>query len=322
MKGTIVKDWNKIDFSKAEDQKKFRGALQHFFNVPQTDKEVRAALQHFATTGDFPANINQVIEKIHQTPDWDLGYEQVFNIRDFTGTNASGFDILDVQSGLAFQKVETGEKAKVYKMSGAKTSVSFDMYGGALGWDRKLFDDKQYWDIEDNAIEFRNKAFQDRAADFYALIEAVTGEDVTWQGVTADSEVDRDIKTIRQAAYTILNDVKNSGYGVNANTELKLLAPLFLKDRILRALSQLNQAFAGSSKALNYNITPVFTLMLSSNSYYYVCLPGRKMKGGYRMNLTLFADFDILAYADTVAGWQRYGGAIGDTNQVKKCAIA
>jgi hypothetical protein len=33
--------------------------------------------------------------------------------------------------------------------------------------------------------------------------------------------------------------------------------------------------------------------------------------------LTLFSDFDILSYTDTQAGWQRYGGCIGDIDQVE-----
>ena len=34
------------------------------------------------------------------------------------------------------------------------------------------------------------------------------------------------------------------------------------------------------------------------------------------MDLTLFNDFDILSYTDTVAGWMRHGGCIGDLEQI------
>lgn len=321
MKGKIIRDWSKIDFSNKEHVKKFAGAFQHFMTMPEKDKAFLAALQQFTTKGDFPTTINDVLMKVHAIPDWDNGYEQIFDIRDFTGTNQGGFDILDVASGLTFNKIPVGDKIKIYKAYGSKVSVTFDRYGGGLNWDRTWFDDRQYWQVEDTAIEFRNKAYQSRAANFYALIEAVTNA-TTYQGSSTDSEVTRDIKTIQAACLAILTAVKDKGYGTSANTELVLLAPLALRDRINKALTQLNQAVAGSSSSILYNVRPVYTLMLSSNSYYYVALPGRKIKGGYRQDLTLFNMFDPLAYADTVAGWQRYGGAIGDTDQIEKCSIA
>ena len=302
MKGKIIANWSKLDFTNKDHMKKFTGAFQHFMKVPSVDKKFKAAMQQFTTKGDFPDEILQIIMKVHATPDWDLGYESIFDIRDFTGTRESGFEILDVSSGLTFSKIPVGDKVKVYKMQGAKVSVTFDRYGGGLNWDRTWFDDRQYWQVEDTAIEFRNKAFQSRSANFYALIEAITGQNLAWQGISTETEVQRDIKTINQACLNILTDLKDKGYGVSANTPLKILAPLALKARINAALTNVNQAFAGSPKGIIYNVTPVYTLMLSSNIKFYVALPGKKSKGGYRQNLTLFNMFDILAYAAPVAG--------------------
>ena len=327
MKGRIIKDWSKVNFRNPEDVKKVRGAMQHFMvqlatKTKHENKELVAAMQQFTTKGDFPAEILQVLEKFHATDNWDTGYERLFDIRDFEGTNESGFDILDVQSGLAFSKVAVGQKAQVYKASGSKVSVSFDQYGGGLGWNRVWFDDRKYWQIEDTAIAFRNAAYSSRASNFYALIEAISGVDLAWQGATADSEVNRDIKTIDQACLNILEAVKNKGYGVSANSRIRLLAPLALRRRLTAALNQLNQSVQGSPNAIQYNIEPIYSLMLTDNTKYYVALPGIKNKGGYRQDLTLFGLFDPLTYADTVVGWMRYGGAIGDTDQWQKCATA
>lgn len=321
MKGKIIKDWSAINFGDKNHRMKFVGAMQHFFRQPE-DKKFKAALQQFTTKGDFPAEILQVLEKYNATPDWDNGYEQIFDIRDFTTTNVSGFELLDVSSGLTFAKVPIGDKAKVFKMSGSKATVSFDRYGGALGWDRTWFDDRQWWTVEDTSITFRNKAYASRAANFYALIEAISDQDLAWQGVTADSQIVRDVKTINKACLNIATAVKDKGYGVTPNSTFVLLAPLALKDRVMAALSYLQQAFQGSTKAVSYTVKPVFTMMLSSNVKYYVGLPGKKAKGGIRMDLTLFSSFDILTYADTVAGWMRYGGAIGDTEQFQVCATS
>lgn len=322
MKGRIVADWSKVDFSNPEHLKRLTGAFQAFMKAPDRNPNLKAAIQQFATKGDFPAEVLQILEKYHAIPDYDLGYEKVFDIRDFSGTKESGLELLDVSSGLVFAKVPVGDKAKVYKMSGTKVPISFDTYGGALGWRKEFMDDGKYWTLEDNAIAFRNKAYSSRAAIFYALIEAVTGKDVAWQGAAGDATVDRDVATINKACEEILLALKDKGMGVNANSRLAIVTPIQLKARVNAALARLNQAVAGASKEIIYSVDPIHTLMLSSGSYYYVVLPKGKMKGGYRQDLTLYNMFDILAYTETVAGWMRYGGGIGDTDQVRKCAVS
>lgn len=330
MKGKVISDWSKVNFRDQQSRLKVVGALQHFMQMPdKKDSPIRKAIQAYATKGDFPAEILAVLEKYHATPDYDLGYEQIFDIRDFSGTNASGFDILSVESGLTFSLVKTGEKAKVYKMSGSKASVTFDLYGGGLNWDRVFIDDKQYWTLEDNAIAFRNKAYASRAANFYALIEAVTNTQA-WAAVTPASVATsnenynaiRDVNTINAACLAILTAVKDKGYGVNANSQFVLLAPVALQGRINQAMKILAQPVVGGASRLTFNIRPVYTMMLSASDKYYVAIPGIKNKGGYRMDLTIYDQFDITAYADTMVGWMRYGGAIGDTDLIKQCATA
>jgi hypothetical protein len=245
----------------------------------------------------------------------------------------SGFKILNVESGLSFAKVLTGEKAKVYKFSGAVSEVTFDKYGGGLNWDRVLIDDQQYWTLEDNAIAFRNKAYSSRAEAFYALLEAAgaaSGNDQSWAAVTPASVATsnenynaiRDVNTINAACLAVLEDLKDDGVGANANSSFVIVAPVALKSRLERASRMLQQPVVGSGQHLSFNIRIIYTLMLTSNSYYYVCFPKAKAKAGYRMDLTIFDQFDIESYADTMVGWMRYGGAIGDTDQIARCAVA
>jgi hypothetical protein len=328
MKGRIITDWSKVNFRDPVSRLKVVGALQHFLRLPdEKGSPVRTALQHLAIKGDFPAEILQILEKYHAVPFYDLGYEQIFDIKDFTGTTESGFEILDVEDGLTFNKVQPGDKAKVYGMKGSKVSVTFDMYGGGLQWLRTLIDDRKYWTLEDNAIAFRNKAYYSRASNFYALIEAVSSaENVDWQAVDgAIPNTDpayipiRDANTINLACGTILSDLKDKGMGVTPQSQFILLSDVTYKSRTERALAYLQQAFSGSQKLVQFSITPQYTLMLQTPSVYYVILPKGKLKGGNRMDLTVFDQFDIMSYADVMVGWMRYGGAIGEVNQVKRC---
>ena len=335
MKGRIIADWSRVDFTNPALRAKVVGAVQHFMLQPVAkNNPLLKAIQSFATKGDFPAEILQILEKFHAVPDYDLGYEQVFHIHDFTGTNESGFKILDVSSGLTFSKVLTGEKVKIYKFGGEVAEVTFDMYGGGLNWDRKLIDDRQYWTLEDNAIEFRNKAYQSKAAAFYALLEAAGAASgniqSSWAAVTPASvassnenyDAIRDVNTINAAILAILTDLKDKGVGANANSQFVIVAPIAIKSRIERALKMIQQPVVGSGERLNFNVRAQYTLMLASNSYYYVCFTKAKCKGGNRMDLTIFDKFDIESYADTMVGWMRYGGAVGDTDQIARCVLS
>ncbi len=349
-KGQIVSDWGLVErmggIDNPEARRMVRGALNRFLLQPTT-APFRAASQAFANTGDataartafvqafatsqdFPASVLEVLDKYHQTLYFDTGWEQVFKLIDLRNSNRDSFDILDVISGLTFALVPEGMKAKIYKMSGAKVTVTLDMYGAGLGWSRRLFWNKEYWTIEDNAFEFRMKAGESKAQDHYDLIEAVGATyDLAWEAVTGSVPSTnenyipiRDINTINKACENILIRLQDLGMSVNPNSEFKILSPIQNVGRIKRALGMVQQPFSGSTTQLNYNVSPIYTLMFTNTSDYYVILPRNKLQTANRMDLTVYSDFDIEALTDIAVGWQWYGAAIGETKQIVRCATS
>jgi len=334
-------NWQDFDHRDDEQRRMLAGALQYFCALPNAFVAQRfakvqefvkdhadlhkAQLQMFTLPSDFPTyeNAIQVIEKFHLATDFDNGYEQIFDVKDFSGSKASGFDVSDVQSGLIFSQVKPGEKIKVYQASGTKERCYFAYYGGALGWFRGLFDDQEYWTIEDNAIEFRNKPYATRAGVYYSLLEAAADLKGCCAAVPADcSDCHADAlsiaNSINYAAQQILLNCANKGYGLNPQTtQFIVLTPLQLRGRVRMALGVRNQAFGDAEKVIDYSFTQITSMMLTNANRVMVILPKRKIKAGYRMDLTLFDDFDILSFTDTVAGWMRYGGCLGDLDQIE-----
>jgi len=285
----------------------------------------------FATGDDFPTTVLEVLEKYHQTTYLDNAWEQIFNIRDMRGSRRSGFEILDVTGSLTFSKTLIGEKARLYKMYGEKTTVSFDLYSGGLHWSRLLFDDEEYWTLEDNAIQFRNKAVSSKAQDHYDLIEATaatydlalqTADDSGVTNATIGYTALRDIKTINTACVNIINRLKNLGMGIAPSSQFIILAPIELRERITLAVARTAQAYAGSPAYLQYNVVPLYTAMLSDTSKYYVIFPKNKITGGNRMDLTIMSDFNITNYSELAVGWIRYGAAIAEEKQLVRCATS
>ena len=347
--GVILPDWGKFEagggLNSKDNVRNLMGAVQAFMQQPvKYERAFRAASQAFAatgdkaaamqaftTSGDFPTSVVEVIQRYQQLDYFDTGYESVFDVIDMRGSRRNSFEILDVEDGLTFSLVPEGQKAKLYKFSGAKATISLDMYGGGLGWSRRLFDDEEYWNIEKTAIAFRNKAYSSKAQNFYDLIEATAATyDLAWQAVTpagvANTDRDynaiRDVNTINKACENILGRVNTLGFGVTPNSEFIILAPIQLKTRLPRALGIVQQPFAGSVGFSAYNVRIVWTMMLTATDKYYVILPKNKLVGVNRMDLTIFSEFDPLSYSDFAVGWQRYGGAIGELKQIVRCSIA
>lgn len=354
----ILANWNKYDHSDPKHRKSLLQALQFFVSLPNkflneeflksltdSDREkfkkrhgifqnslkyqvekghvpTPMELREFATPGDFPAPIIDVIEKFHAVTNYDNGYEQIFDIHDASATKKPGFSVSTVQSGLTFEQILPGEKVEVKQMSGSRIFAYYHYYAGALGWHRQLFDDEEWWTIEDNAIEFNNKAYARRASVFYALLEAAMDLKtcITLQDVGCNDCNEYYIavaRAINQAAVNIMLAVQNKGYGITTGTSLVVLTPLQHMDTIRKALALTIQHYKESEKQINFNLRPITTMMLTNTGRIGVILPNIRLKGGYRMDLTTFTNFDMLSYTDSAAGWMRYGGAVGDLDQIE-----
>ena len=310
------------------EEKSFKGLLQEY--GPQVfKKHISGKLQEFATKGDFPASvIPEAIKKFQQLPTFDNGYSQFFDMRT-EKKKRNSFTIEDVEDSLTFNRVwAPGEKLKVYQMQGSSVTVNYNVYGGALGWARTLIDDEEFWTMSNTLNSFRNKYYEMKASLHYALIEATT-DTVDWaahpdavaEGVVG-YRAGRDAETINNAAIEILNAVDGKGYDgvVPTNANFVILAPFELRKRMLAAFSSTMQNYAGAEKNLDFSFTLVTTAMLSATNVYYVILPGNRLISVDKMPLTLFESFDMLSYTDTMAAWFRWGGVVGDTDQVRQCA--
>ena len=350
---SMLANWNKYDHSDPEHRKQLLSALQFFVALPnkfvpealksserftnrhtiiQSAQYFQAAhgrmptpleLQAFTTPGDFPAPIIDVIQKFHAVMNYDNGYEQIFDIHNAENSKKPGFSISNVTSGMAFTQILPGEKVQVRNMEGDRVFCWYLYYAGALGWHKQLFDDEEWWTIDDNAIEFTNKAYYERARVFYALLEAAMNEKtcitLADQGCTSCDEYYIAVAcALNQAATTIMTAVQNKGYGISpTGSEFIVLTPLQQMDRVRKALNMSFQAFQGSPKQVSYNFRPVITMMLPTTTRIGVILPKIMIKGGYRMDLTVFNSFDMLSYTQSAAGWMRYGGCVGDLDQIE-----
>ncbi len=346
----IFRDFRLINPNTKKGREAIVGAVQAHWNRCSSvvQKLQNVGISEFTTTENFPDAVLKMIEKFHvDVTELDLAYEPAFDILDLTSTPTSSFTIRDAKSGLTFNRVREGMKAKTYSVEGAETTVTLDLYGGALDWMKTWFDDNEWWTIEDNAVEFRRKWFEAKATIFYNMIQTLTNSAVyneIWYITGVTTQIEKDIMTINNAVVTLIERTLNDGLGVTAGTPLVMLVPLSMKSRVVRALEGRPSSDNTGGLVVNYNITPYFTSGITWAAVGavtggakwidddgataaegvplgYLSIPGRKNKIGNRMNLTMLADTDILAFATTVAGWGRYGAYMNMEQWIRVLSI-
>jgi len=334
--------WQIFNPKNSTHRKKFSGAIQYFMSLPDRfthypgqDKDPRKAsfsakLQEFMTADELPTSVLEIMSRFMTLSYYDNAYEQIFDVIDFTGYPRNGFTIYNVEHGITFQQVRTGDKIRYHGLEGEKAYVYFARYGGGLEIDQTLLDDREYYQVEEGLRAIRNAAFSQRASVFNALIEAVpASQNLAWQaplpaGVANTDPTytaNRDAQTINKAVLNIISDCKNK-YPVTPATTFAIYTPIELVQRIQMALKLRLQAFEGSEKGVGFNLVVVPTMSLTSSDYYYVVLPKNKLKAGYRMALKVFEGFDIDTYSRKTPGWMRFGGAVGDIEQVQRCLLS
>ena len=335
--GRIFSNPNMINIQTKKGREAFVGAIQAYWNaLKMVHHEIRkAGIREFTSVENFPDAILNLIDKYHvDASEIDTLYENAFDIVDLTQTKTSSFTIRDVSTGLTFARVRDGMKAKVYSIEGSQVTIPIDLYGAALDWLKTWFDDNEWWTIEDNAIEFRRKWYESKATIMYALVQALANDadhNVVYDVTAAATAVELDVYTINTGALELVNALSASGMGVTANTPMVMLVPLASKARVERAFSGTILANNVGGIKPGYNITPYYTggmadaqmggvggadwtgqVVDDTVPLGYLCVPGRKNKLANRMDLTILGETDILAFAETVAGWGRYGAYLNE----------
>lgn len=310
--------------------KAIKATINGFVNRPaKAWEKIKAQHNHvkaFGSKADIPTIITDNPEIFRNTDYFDMQWEQAY--RDINLDPSRDFwEIVTVDSGLAFRLVPEGGSLQVERITGSKVIAYVGKYGGSIGWTDEMVRFRKLEVMQQIAETFRERFYKDKANRHY-LVLSTAAEDqtnVTWQGSTGDAEVERDIKTINELAYQIANDTKDAGYGDTANAEFVLYANPKVRSRITRALSYIGQDVAGMPLRVDYNVTPYFTFDpyiassagSSTNTDILMVLPGQKIQRATVMEPTTFSDTDILSLSYVDAVWSYYGATAADSRQAR-----
>ena len=303
---------------------KFLIALQAFMNQPV--KQYQKKIQAFGVSTDFEKLTKDAFNVIIEEDNFDLKWEQCYRLVTL-GKGQDSWEIANVENGITFNKVEEGERIEVNSMSGTKITAYVDYYGGALGWTDKMIRFRKIPMMVDMAMQFRNKFYTNKADNHYALLATAAALNTTaYQGVAADGQLQRDIQTINQAAFTLTNRNKDKGYGDMASATLVMYANPLDKRRINAAFRATTQAAAANgtvAQQVEYNINVQYTFNRNVvGGAPILILPKNKIQRAEPMApKTYNAPTDVLTLNETQAVWAIYGAIVGDSDQAQTITL-
>jgi len=307
-------------------------SLQAFMQSVAVMDDKEKIIQAFSGSSDLPQLTKDVFNVTQIIPIFDTFWQESFKgIRLKKGQLS--WEIADVQAGITFEIIPEGGKVKIYSVSGTKEPVSIEKYGAGIGVTWEMIEGRKLYQFIDLMTQARAKLNDLWANIHYGLLgTAAATIPITWQGVTADPILERDIATINKGYETIGNATKAKGYGDTANSRMIMYASPNLKAR-------LNQCFRATSadiirgrrdgaassvagQVLEYAVIPRFTW--NSNvpaNKALLILPGNKIQNSMYLQELSLSDKDIETLSEVRTYWTAFGAIVGDADQTAELAF-
>ena len=290
--------------------------------APSHERIKQFLAMKYTTSSDTPelsAVANEFEQFFHTNmPEMDLAFVELFGLVDLRDSTHDHFDIIDTNAGLSWSQREPGGKTRIRRnITEAKATVSVLEFSDGLGLLDRWLQFQQFWNIDEAINEFRAKYFEKMASLHYGLFTAL--------GSTVDQAFDTDdVTTANAGAAAIIRNTKSSGYAVGDNPTFKAVcAPekVGRLEKMLTAQRGSNIVDQGTvSEPLAHRIDGIIgtTEVSSSDTGWYLILPGRKIKRGLWKDLTVESTRNTYVSAEDLVGVGQFNAAIGDSNQVRR----
>ncbi len=284
-------------------------------------------IQAFSGSSDLPQLTKDVFNVTGDIVTFDTFWQSAFKgIQLKKGQLA--WEIADVASGLVFSLVPEGGKAKFYGISGAVVDAKIAKYGAGIGITWEMIEGRKLYQFVDLMSTTRAKLNNLWADIHYGLLGVASATNqVTYQGVAAQTQLERDILTINKVYETIGEACKDKGYGDTANMPMVLYASPNLKGRITSAVkagfTDLVKSNRSSVQTMNYNVVPYYSWNSSiTAATFMMALPGAKSQNAAYIQELSLTERDIETLSDLRTYWSMFGAIIADTDQHAEGAMS
>lgn len=282
--------------------------------------------QKWAVPNDNPILTQQsgaVVTFYHDNmKDVDLGWQVLFDLFDLRGSNQDHFELINANFGIVWEQKKPGGQTKPRReITEARVNVPYLTYTTGFS----LLDDwlrfNKYYLVSDMLAEVEGKYWELMAQTHYGLLTALGA------GINVAFATD-DATTFNNAAATILRNNEGKGYALGANAQLDIVVN---PEKVGRVLAMLDAkrgspmiAFGAQKQPISFQVRNVIVsnYVPSNSTGYYLVLPGRKLKRGTWLDLSIESKREPSVSADDWYARAQFNAIIGDSAQVARVLFA
>lgn len=278
--------------------------------------------QKWAVPADNPILTQQsgaVVSFFHDNmKDVDLGWQVLFDLVDLRNSNQDHFELIGSNFGIVWEQKKPGGQTKPRReVTESRTNVPYLTYTAGFS----LLDDwlrfNKHYLVSDMLSEVEGKYWELLAQTHYGLLTALGA------GINVAFATD-DATTFNNAAATLLRNNDGKGYALGSNAQLDIVVN---PEKVGRVLAMLDAkrgspmvAFGTAKQPISFQVRNVIvTNNVPSNSTgYYLVLPGRKLKRGTWLDLSVESKRDPSVSAEDWFARAQFNAIIGDSQQVAR----
>lgn len=322
-----------VSLDKKTQIKVLTKAIQSFVHdAASAGPDGKATIQAFSGSTDLPKLTHDVFNVTEAVDNFDLLWQAVYSgIKLMEGQLS--WEVSDVSSGVTFDLVPEGGKAKFYGFTGSTETININKYGAGIGVTWEMIHGRKLYRFIEQLKQVRAALHTLWGNTHYGLLAAAAlGALVVWQGVATDPVIDRDIATINTGYTTIGNATKDKGYGDTANVVMHLYASPLLTPRINQALRATQSdvvsgraaggAGSTASQVIEYPVVAHYTYNsnIPANKALLV-LPGHKIQNAMYMQEYALSEENIETLNQIKSYWTAYGATVADTDQTAELSF-
>ena len=269
----------------------------------------------FTGSGDVSRLTHESFNVTNVVKAYDTRWQAAFQGVPLSDTEID-WEIAEITSGVTFDEIPEGSSARMYKYGGTTKTIKTAKYAAQIGETIELVRGNRLSRFANVVQMARDALFTLWADTHYDLLKVAgpASDDIDWVGVTADTQVSRDARTINLARTTITKDCKDLFADDTATAPVLLYAPPDLEDRIMRAMSPGDSAQVERGRRTTLLLT--WNDAIDSDDGLMV-LPGRKIQNATVASEISFdrQDQDSLSRIRTY--WTWFGATVGEVKQVR-----
>ena len=237
------------------------------------------------------------------------------------------WEIHQIDNPVTWQKIGEGGQVRAQSLTSEKATYGVDDYATELAFTYRMMRGRVLYQFIAALNLARDSYLATLSEAHYAVLATAsitgTGAQVAWQGVSADSQIDRDIATINAGLSKIATDLKDVAPGL-MNARYLLYVPEALEERAIVTLrartadlvSGRSGGIGGPPVKRSLAIAPTLSDQVPANRGLLV-FPGRKLQAANDgTDLDTYSEVDGKTRSLIRQFWATWGIAAADSRQV------